>query len=264
VHIDGIAKNEEIYNIFNTEKILNRPMGIIINDKSGAAGVAHWINNHLRLTEDRRISKRHPGVAKINTWVKSLFEEGRVAGISDEEMERVARRFVPAYFISEFDRIKARANHFAEEIMAELISHEELKTMNTKKIEPPLQQLVANNPFIKFAYVCNMEGKIITRILTQVEDKAIYEHASIDGAQRLAEIDFRERPWFRGTVTDGQIHVTDLYTSWITHRLSITVSGPINGKSGEILGVLVLDINFDDLVKVEEEEIIHEQEQSAD
>jgi len=35
IHADGILKNEEIYNIFNTAKILNRPISISINDKSG-------------------------------------------------------------------------------------------------------------------------------------------------------------------------------------------------------------------------------------
>ena len=40
IHVDGLAKNEEIYNIFDTTKILNRSVPIIINDKAGRAGVA--------------------------------------------------------------------------------------------------------------------------------------------------------------------------------------------------------------------------------
>ena len=54
IHIDGVIKNEEIYNIFDTEKILNRPMSVMITDKSGLAGIAHWVNTHLML--DRRTS----------------------------------------------------------------------------------------------------------------------------------------------------------------------------------------------------------------
>ena len=49
VHVDGIAKNEEIYNIFDTTRILGRPVPIIITDKSGRAGVAYWINHNLKL-----------------------------------------------------------------------------------------------------------------------------------------------------------------------------------------------------------------------
>lgn len=37
IHVDGLAKNEEIYNIFDTTKILNRSVPIIINDKAGRA-----------------------------------------------------------------------------------------------------------------------------------------------------------------------------------------------------------------------------------
>ena len=50
IHVDGLIKNEEIYNIFNTEKILGRPISIIITDKSGTAGIVHWLNKHLNLS----------------------------------------------------------------------------------------------------------------------------------------------------------------------------------------------------------------------
>jgi isopropylmalate/homocitrate/citramalate synthase len=46
IHADGAMKNEEIYNIFDTTKILKRPMGVIITDKSGIAGIAYWVNSH--------------------------------------------------------------------------------------------------------------------------------------------------------------------------------------------------------------------------
>jgi len=44
IHVDGLIKMKEIYNIFDTEKILGRPISIIITDKSGLAGVVHWLN----------------------------------------------------------------------------------------------------------------------------------------------------------------------------------------------------------------------------
>ena len=58
IHADGLMKDEEIYNIFNTEKLLNRPVGVAINQTSGTAGIAHWINSFFGLTGDRKISKR--------------------------------------------------------------------------------------------------------------------------------------------------------------------------------------------------------------
>ncbi|NQT01337.1 MAG: 2-isopropylmalate synthase, partial [Planctomycetes bacterium] len=43
IHADGLLKNEEIYNCFDTKKLLNRPVGVAITDKTGAAGIKHWV-----------------------------------------------------------------------------------------------------------------------------------------------------------------------------------------------------------------------------
>ena len=43
IHADGLLKNEEIYNIFDTEKFLNRPVLCAVSNTSGLAGIAHWI-----------------------------------------------------------------------------------------------------------------------------------------------------------------------------------------------------------------------------
>jgi hypothetical protein len=47
--------------------------------------------------------------------------------------------------------------------------------------------------------------------------------------------------------------VTDLYSSKITGALCITVSGLIRNETGEIKGILGLDIRFEDLTKSEGE-----------
>ncbi|MBU1449211.1 hypothetical protein KKF45_05195, partial [Patescibacteria group bacterium] len=53
------------------------------------------------------------------------------------------------------------------------------------------------------------------------------------------------------------IHVTDFYTSKITGALCITVSGPIRNDEDQIIGVLGGDIRFEDLAKMEAEELEH-------
>jgi hypothetical protein len=53
---------------------------------------------------------------------------------------------------------------------------------------------------------------------------------------------------------DGKIHVTDFYTSRFTGALCITVSGPIRNKDEEIIGVIGLDMRFEDLARMEDEE----------
>lgn len=85
IHADGLLKNEEIYNMFNTDKLLNRPISVSVTDKSGAAGIAMWIHNQVG-RGDSSLTKDHPGVQKIYEWVKKQYEGGRTTAMSDKEM----------------------------------------------------------------------------------------------------------------------------------------------------------------------------------
>jgi len=246
VHADGILKNEEIYNIFNTAKILNRPISVSVNDKSGLAGIAQWINSHFALTGKDKIEKTHPGVAKINRWVTKQYEEGRTTAISDQEMEKVTRKYLPEVFISEFDILKTRAREMAAHIIERVIEEPGMKSMDPGQMEPILQSLVDEYPYVQYVYVVNIHGIKITRTVCQPVDQAKFAHVGIGE-------DYSDRPWFIGPLKDGKIHVTDLYSSKHTGALCITLSGPIRNETGEIKGILGLDIRFEDLTKSEEE-----------
>jgi isopropylmalate/homocitrate/citramalate synthase len=245
IHADGILKNEEIYNIFNTAKILNRPISISVNDKSGLAGIAQWINSHFVLTGKDRVEKTHPGVAKINRWVTKQYEEARTTSISDQEMEKVTRKYLPEIFVSEFDMLKARAREMAYHIIERVIEEPEMRSMDPKQMEPVLQSLVDEYPYLQYVYVVNIHGAKITRTICQPVDQAKFANVGIGG-------DYSDRPWFIEPLKDGKIHVTDLYSSKHTGALCITLSGPIRNEAGEIKGILGLDIRFEDLTKSEE------------
>ena len=98
VHADGLMKNKEIYNIFDTDEVLGRPMEIAITDKSGVAGIALWISNHVPSESAKRLDKRHPGVLKIYEWVHQQYEQGRITAISPEEMMAMAHAHLPDCF----------------------------------------------------------------------------------------------------------------------------------------------------------------------
>lgn len=89
IHADGLLKNEEIYNIFNTDKLLNRPVRVAITNTSGISGVAHWINAYFNLRNEAALDKKHPVVGKVKEWVDAEYETGRVTAITDEELEKV-------------------------------------------------------------------------------------------------------------------------------------------------------------------------------
>ncbi len=245
IHIDGLLKNEEIYNPFNTAKILRRPVSIIITDKSGTAGIAYWINTHFGLSGERAVDKRHPGVSKIYKWIIKQYEDGRITSISHEEMMRLCRKYLPELFVSEFDRLKKKAYDLAASIVEELVEKDEIRSMDPAQIEPVLKQVLEENPFIQFIYVVDIEGRKITRNITHPEDRGKYAHSGLGD-------DFSDRAWFIGPLKDGQVHVTDFYTSRITGALCITVSAPIRNQYEEIVGVLGVDIRFEDLAKMEE------------
>ncbi len=86
IHADGLLKDEEIYNIFDTAKLLKRPAMVAVTNLSGLAGIAHWINVFYKLKDNDKIDKRSPLVEKIKKWVDTEYEEGRVSAISDEEL----------------------------------------------------------------------------------------------------------------------------------------------------------------------------------
>jgi isopropylmalate/homocitrate/citramalate synthase len=84
IHADGLLKNEEIYNVFDTAKLLNRPVSASITDKSGTAGIVLWTHN--KVGRGASLTKTHPGVKKIHKWIMRQYERGRTSTITDKEM----------------------------------------------------------------------------------------------------------------------------------------------------------------------------------
>lgn len=95
IHADGLLKDEEIYNIFDTDALLNRPVGVAITNTSGNAGVAHWINTYYGLKAADIIEKSHPGVAKIMEDIQAVYDTGRTTALADSEMEQLVQKHVP-------------------------------------------------------------------------------------------------------------------------------------------------------------------------
>ena len=89
IHADGLLKNEEIYNIFDTEKFLNRPVLVSVSNTSGLAGIAHWINTYYKLPAEKKLDKECELVKMVKTWVDHEYEEGRVTVITDDELTDV-------------------------------------------------------------------------------------------------------------------------------------------------------------------------------
>ena len=95
IHADGMMKDEEIYNIFDTNKILKRHVDVGITDKSGVAGIAYWLNSRLELVGDGKVDKHHHAVKFIKAWVDEEYVKGRTTGISEQEMWQQVEKCLP-------------------------------------------------------------------------------------------------------------------------------------------------------------------------
>ena len=91
IHADGMLKDEEIYNIFNTRKILNRPAHVSINNASGLAGLAYWMNDYYELPESHRVDKHDPLVVRLKEMVDAEYAGGRNSIMGDDELDTMIR-----------------------------------------------------------------------------------------------------------------------------------------------------------------------------
>ena len=90
IHADGILKNEEIYNIFDTETLLRSPPRVSITATSGAAGIAMWFQSVLPNAE--KVAKDDPRVIKLKEWVDAQYAEGRVTVVGSDELLAAAKK----------------------------------------------------------------------------------------------------------------------------------------------------------------------------
>ena len=256
IHVEGLAKNEEIYNIFDTTKILNRSVPIIINDKAGRAGVAYWINQQFNLPPERQVSKKHPAVGQIHTKIMAAYEEGRNTSFSNKEIKNLVRRFMPELFDSEFDQMKRIAGELASNLV-ERLSRDCQTTSDTETLTAQLQQFVRDYSFIQYVYVTDVKGHSTAIAISDPGDQKGYKAFPIG-------FDYSNREWFQQPMRTGKLHIMNVHQSQVTGQLIITVSTVITDANDEIIGVLGADIQLEEIIRraesLEAEEHIGEEE----
>lgn len=87
IHADGLMKDEEIYNIFNTRKLLNKKPSVLIGKDSGLAGIAYWINDTYGLEGEETIDKHSDLVINLKKWIDEEYQNGRQTALSNKELE---------------------------------------------------------------------------------------------------------------------------------------------------------------------------------
>ena len=98
IHADGLLKDAEIYTIFDTKKLLNRPATVEISKTSGLAGIAYWVNQNYHIPDDQMLSKNDPLIVALKQWVDQEYEDGRQTMISHKELEEKIEELAPGRF----------------------------------------------------------------------------------------------------------------------------------------------------------------------
>ena len=241
IHVDGLAKSEEIYNIFDTTTILGRPVPIIITDKSGRAGVAYWMNQKLELTEDQQVSKTHPAVGMIYNRILQTYEQGRSTSFSNKEMMALAKRYMPELFPSELGRIRTLTKKLAASLITKLGRDCEAQGASCQQYQW-MVPFLKEYPFIQYLYLTGTDGKLLASGFIDPEYKERYEQVPMG-------YDYSGRGWFQSPMKDGKLHVTDIYQSSFTGKLILTVSAPVLNDKDEITGIIGADIQLEELLR---------------
>ena len=92
IHADGLMKDEEIYNIFDTKKILGRRPSVMIGKASGLSGIAYWLNDYFRLSGERAVDKRSEIVTRLKEWIDKEYAGGRQTALSTGEIVEMVNR----------------------------------------------------------------------------------------------------------------------------------------------------------------------------
>jgi isopropylmalate/homocitrate/citramalate synthase len=99
IHADGLLKEQEIYNIFDTHSILNRPPEVAITDRAGLAGIAYWYNTQLPklVNAQEKLDKNNPSLLKIKEEIDALYKDGRNSCMSHNELLKLAKKYLIEY-----------------------------------------------------------------------------------------------------------------------------------------------------------------------
>ncbi len=97
IHADGLMKDAEIYNIFDTEKILGISPEVAISNTSGLAGIAYWINKHYILSENEKVTKSDAIVIEMKNAINKEYADGRTTLMGDEELANILHSISPKF-----------------------------------------------------------------------------------------------------------------------------------------------------------------------
>lgn len=94
IHADGLLKDEEIYNSFDTRSILGKPPLVAINSYSGISSLAYWVNSYYGLSEVEKLTKNDERLIPMKHEIDRAYEGGRTTNITSEELVKLSEIYI--------------------------------------------------------------------------------------------------------------------------------------------------------------------------
>jgi hypothetical protein len=166
----------------------------------------------------------------------------RATAYSDEELDRLVRRFIPEIAPSDFDRIKGQVEKHTMDLIQKTAEKKEIRSLDPKVLEPFLAKFIEDYGFIQLIEVTDTKGRLLS-FACMLRDRPKYN--------AFKKTDFSDSEWFTEPISTGKPYMTDFYTSKYTGEVCITVSTPITDDQDKVRGVLSFDIQFEEAAKLE-------------
>jgi methyl-accepting chemotaxis protein len=136
-------------------------------------------------------------------------------------------------------RLEAHAT--ASHAVDALRGHVDIVSMNRRRQEAALVEALLRHPFLELAYLTDARGRQTIENIAPAGTPAASSSA-------LGK-DWSQRPWFKGAVESESVYISPVYKSVATQGFCFTAAARILAN-GETVGVLAVDVNLKELLKV--------------
>jgi len=181
---------------------------------------------------ERLASLSEETAASVEEITASITEQGNAL----EHMEGCVKRLVEVA-----GRLKNVANQYTKEtwkpedkermakeslkVLLDLAERPELKNLDISRLASVFDKAFKGHPYLKTPLLVGLDGRII------------YATTQFD-----RNVDLSFRPWFQGALK-GEPFVSEPYVPLGTNRPAFSVSCPVRNDKGEIVAILVADVN---------------------
>ncbi|MBI5519876.1 MAG: methyl-accepting chemotaxis protein [Desulfovibrio sp.] len=122
-------------------------------------------------------------------------------------------------------------------IVEGLTADARIRSMARERQEEAMRQALVHQQSLELIYLTDARGRQVVSNIGR-GDAGITVDRSAYGK------DWSGRPWFRQPLENRSMAVSEVYVSSATGENCISVSAPILGAEGEVLGVLAVDVNL--------------------